>query len=162
MLLAHRAVHKCTQGSKQLQSTGDNDVDSSSSLVFLNRSNRSMTRRCAIESDPHTFNRISWGYIQRKMLHFLYTFLFQLTNFASLCFSWQFWLFWFFFLWRFMMKLPWLKAGTLILFFSFFLKLCSSEAIFPTLTIFFPVECSPSMHVLYHKWSSWLHDTKQS
>ena len=50
-----------------------------------------------------------------------------------------------FFLWRFMIKLSWLEAGTLMQSFSFFLKLCSSEAIFPTPTIFIPVERSPSM-----------------
>lgn len=44
-----------------------------------------------------------------------------------------------------MMKLSWLEAGTLTQSFSFFLKSCSSKAIFPTLTIFIPVERSPSM-----------------
>jgi len=60
-----------------------------------------------------------------------------------------------------MIKLSWLEAGTLTQSLSFFLKSCSSEAIFRALTIFIPVERSPSMD-LYHKWLSWLRDTKQS
>lgn len=52
----------------------------------------------------------------------------------------------FFFLWKLMIKFSWLEAGTLTQSFSFFfLKSCSSEAIFPALTIFIPVERSPSM-----------------
>lgn len=142
MLPVHRDVHKHIQGCKQLQSTGDNDLGSSSSPVFLNRSNCSTTHRCAIESHPRTFNHISWGYLQRRTLPLyfsmpLYFCWLILHHYASTD--------------RFTFFSPKIHNKTFLArsrdidTVLFFLKSCSSEATFPALTIFIPVERSPSM-----------------